>query len=264
MLSPSVVDDYAAKVAALVPAPDGGTVSQRRAGLKAVLTPIHGVGDATVRTALSAAGFTDLTSVPEQAEPDPDFPTVAFPNPEEPGAIDLALKLATTIEADVVIANDPDTDRCAVATVIDGDWRMLHGDVVGSLLGERVAAAHARTRGAQHWPTRSCRRASSPRSPSVTVWATPTRSPDSSGSPVRLTWSTATRRRSAIAWRRELVLDKDGVSTAVMIAELVSELKAAWPHPGRCDRRPRAAVRRVPLVSGQRAVRRRLPDSRRS
>ncbi|MDP2774700.1 MAG: phospho-sugar mutase [Nocardioides sp.] len=142
ILSPSIVDDYAAKVAALVPAVDGGAVSQRRAGLKVVLTPIHGVGDATVRKALNAAGFHDLTSVPEQAEPDPDFPTVAFPNPEEPGAIDLALKLATTIDADVVIANDPDTDRCAVATVIDGGWRMLHGDVVGSLLGEHVAAAH--------------------------------------------------------------------------------------------------------------------------
>ena len=83
--------------------------------------------------------------MPEQAEPDPDFPTVAFPNPEEPGAIDLALKLATTIEADVVIANDPDTDRCAVATVIDGGWQMLHGDVVGSLLGE------------QRWPLRRSR-----------------------------------------------------------------------------------------------------------
>ena len=75
--------------------------------------------------------------------PDPDFPTVAFPNPEEKGAIDLSLALAREVGADVVIANDPDADRCAVATVIDGHWRMLHGDVVGSLLGEKVAAHRA-------------------------------------------------------------------------------------------------------------------------
>jgi phosphomannomutase len=146
-LDPAIVADYTERVAALVPAPDAETAA-RRAGLRIVLTPIHGVGDATVRAALTRAGFTDLTSVPEQVVPDPDFPTVAFPNPEEPGAIDLALKLATTIEADVVIANDPDTDRCAVATVIDGGWQMLHGDVVGSLLGQQAATRLAGTPGA--------------------------------------------------------------------------------------------------------------------
>ncbi|WP_291377732.1 phospho-sugar mutase [Demequina sp.] len=224
VLSPSVVDDYAAKVAALVPTPQGD-VATRRAGLKVVLTPIHGVGDATVRQALTAAGLTDLTSVPEQAEPDPDFPTVAFPNPEEPGAIDLALKLATTIGADVVIANDPDTDRCAVATVIDGDWRMLHGDVVGSLLGERIAAAHAGQPEAtlansivsSRQLAAIAKRHGLAHANTLTGFKWISRAPH-----LLYGYEEALGYCAAPA----LVLDKDGVSTAVLIAELVSELKA--------------------------------------
>ncbi|PKQ18712.1 MAG: phosphomannomutase [Actinobacteria bacterium HGW-Actinobacteria-8] len=229
IISPSIVDEYAAKVAALVAAPDGAapdnTVAARRAALKVILTPIHGVGDATVRKALNAAGFLDLTSVPEQAEPDPDFPTVAFPNPEEPGAIDLALKLATTINADVVIANDPDTDRCAVATVIDGDWRMLHGDVVGSLLGEHVAAAHA----GQPYATLANSIVSSRQLAAIAKR-------HSLGHANTLTGFKWISRAPSLIYgyeealgycvAPELVLDKDGVSTAVMIAEMVSELKA--------------------------------------
>jgi phosphomannomutase len=234
VLTPGIVDEYAAKVAALVPAPDGAapdhtapihTVAARRAAVKIVLTPIHGVGDSTVRKALNAAGFLDLTSVPEQAEPDPDFPTVAFPNPEEPGAIDLALKLATTISADVVIANDPDTDRCAVATVIDGDWRMLHGDVVGSLLGEHVAAAHA---GRPHATLANsivssrqlaaiAKRHGLGHANTLTGFKWIARAPS-------LIYGYEEALGYCVA--PELVLDKDGVSTAVMIAEMVSELKA--------------------------------------
>ena len=86
--------------------------------------------------AVEACGFPAAHVVAEQANPDPSFPTVPFPNPEEPGAIDLALARAQQISADLVIANDPDADRCAVAAILDGQWRMLRGDELGVLLGE--------------------------------------------------------------------------------------------------------------------------------
>jgi phosphomannomutase len=102
-------------------------------------TPLHGVGRDVVLAAFTRAGFTSLSVVAEQGAPDPDFPTVAFPNPEEPGAIDLALALARSTSADLVLANDPDADRCAVAIPdqrVDGRWRMLRGDEVGVLLAD--------------------------------------------------------------------------------------------------------------------------------
>ncbi|HBJ72802.1 MAG TPA: phosphomannomutase, partial [Actinobacteria bacterium] len=107
-----------------------------------VHTALHGVGTEIVRRVFAQAGFTQLQSVPEQANPDPDFPTVAFPNPEEPGAIDLAIALAQRDAVDLVIANDPDADRCAAA-INDPDlgWRMLRGDEVGVLLGDHLAAS---------------------------------------------------------------------------------------------------------------------------
>jgi len=123
--------------------------------LRIVLTSLHGVGGVVAQSVLRRAGFTDVHAVPEQAEPDPAFPTVPFPNPEEPGAIDLAIALARTVDADLVLANDPDADRCAVAVrdrYAGGDgWRMLHGDEVGALIGEELAgplaAAAARAGG---------------------------------------------------------------------------------------------------------------------
>jgi phosphomannomutase len=112
--------------------------------VRIVHTAMHGVGGATAIAALHRNGFTDVHSVAKQADPDPDFPTVAFPNPEEKGAIDLALELARTLEADAVIANDPDADRCAAAVVDPhlGGWRMLTGDELGVLLGARLLRAH--------------------------------------------------------------------------------------------------------------------------
>ncbi len=101
-----------------------------------VHTAMHGVGARVVRESAAALGFPKPVEVAEQSAPDPDFPTVAFPNPEEKGAIDLALSLASHEDADVVIANDPDADRCAVAAKVDGQWRMLTGDELGSLLGD--------------------------------------------------------------------------------------------------------------------------------
>ena len=110
--------------------------------LKIVLTPMHGVGGETAVRVLNRAGFGDVSLVKAQAAPDADFPTVAFPNPEEPGALDLALETALELSADIVLANDPDADRAAVAAVdpATGTWRMLRGDEVGSLLGAHIAA----------------------------------------------------------------------------------------------------------------------------
>lgn len=137
VLPTSIASDYEAAMAGLVdrehfPARD----------LKIVLTPMHGVGGETAVSVLNAAGFTDVTLVAEQAQPDPDFPTVAFPNPEEPGALDLALAAAAESGADIVLANDPDADRAAVAALDPdtGAWRMLRGDEVGALLGAHVVA----------------------------------------------------------------------------------------------------------------------------
>ncbi|MBD3779387.1 MAG: phospho-sugar mutase [Micrococcales bacterium] len=155
---PEVADAYVAQVLRLADASEEARAAA--AGLRVVLTPMHGVGGATARRVLAEAGFTDVHVVAEQAEPDPDFPTVAFPNPEEPGAIDLAVALAAEVRADLVIALDPDADRCGAAVVDDrlrthagpeaaaaDGWRMLHGDETGALLGT-VAAERFGTPGA--------------------------------------------------------------------------------------------------------------------
>ncbi|MBD5787063.1 phospho-sugar mutase [Cellulosimicrobium terreum] len=144
VLGRDAVDAYVASVVALS---DG---APRR--LTVVTTALHGVGGGVVARVLREAGFADVVEVEEQLDPDPDFPSVAFPNPEEPGAMDLALAYAQDAGADVVIANDPDADRCAVAvhdprvgtyqgaaTARSNGWRVLHGDEVGALLADDVA-----------------------------------------------------------------------------------------------------------------------------
>jgi phosphomannomutase len=137
VLDPSVAADYERATAALA---DPARFPSR--DLRIVLTPMHGVGGETAVSVLNAAGFADVTLVAEQAEPDPDFPTVSFPNPEEPGALDLALETAGRLDADIVLANDPDADRAAVAAKDPdtGAWRMLRGDEVGALLGAHIVA----------------------------------------------------------------------------------------------------------------------------
>ncbi|WP_231639748.1 phospho-sugar mutase [Mycobacterium sp. Marseille-P9652] len=106
--------------------------------VRVALTPLHGVGGAVALAALRRAGFDDVHTVEAQFAPDPDFPTVAFPNPEEPGATDALLALAADKGADVAIALDPDADRCAVGIPTAHGWRMLSGDETGWLLGEYV------------------------------------------------------------------------------------------------------------------------------
>jgi len=130
-LDDTVVEKYVARTSLLVKNPGDLTV---------VYTALHGVGTETLERVFRAAGFPAPILVQAQAKPDPAFPTVAFPNPEEPGAIDLALETARSVDADLVIANDPDADRCAAA-VNDPKrgWRMLRGDELGALLGEYIA-----------------------------------------------------------------------------------------------------------------------------
>jgi phosphomannomutase len=126
-----LITEYIRRTALIAPKPRD---------LKIVYTAMHGVGTETVQRVFNHAGFATLILVDEQCTPDPDFPTVAFPNPEEPGAIDLAIQKARDFGADLVIANDPDADRCAAA-VNDPKvgWRMLRGDELGVIFGEWIA-----------------------------------------------------------------------------------------------------------------------------
>ncbi len=131
-----VVDAYVAATALVAPAPAGA------AGLRWVYTALHGVGHETLARILEVAGYPPPVVVSAQVAPDGAFPTVAFPNPEEPGAMDLAYETARAADAEVILANDPDADRLAVAipdAAAPGGWRRLTGNQIGLLLGWRAA-----------------------------------------------------------------------------------------------------------------------------
>jgi phosphomannomutase len=113
-------------------------VRHTHGSVRVALTPLHGVGGEFVLDALVRAGFSDVHVVDSQFAPDPDFPTVALPNPEEPGAADAVLKLAADVDADIALALDPDADRCAVGVPTPDGWRMLSGDETGWLLGDYI------------------------------------------------------------------------------------------------------------------------------
>ncbi|MFJ3957586.1 phospho-sugar mutase [Arthrobacter sp. NPDC090010] len=199
--------------------------------LDIVLTPMHGVGGRTTEAVLREAGFGQVTQVSEQAQPDPDFPTVSFPNPEEPGALDLALALAAERGADLVLANDPDADRAAVAAFDPsaaegaGGWRMLRGDEVGALLGahmvrrldgdtsglfansivsSRLLARIASSAGYRHQET-------------LTGFKWISRVPG-------LVYGYEEALGYCVA--PELARDKDGISAALLLAELAADAKA--------------------------------------
>ena len=131
-LDESIVHNYTERALEIL----GPDEVDRRAEVVSVITPMHGVGGRLLEQLLTDAGFAPCARVDAQFDPDPDFSTVAFPNPEEPGAMDLALATAERVRPDVIVANDPDADRCAIGIPTPGgDYRMLSGDEVGYALG---------------------------------------------------------------------------------------------------------------------------------
>ncbi|AXK45567.1 phospho-sugar mutase [Brachybacterium saurashtrense] len=218
LLGEELREDYLAAICAL-PDPQGPR------GVRIVHTAMHGVGTETALAALHRTGFEEVHPVAKQADPDPDFPTVAFPNPEEPGAIDLALELARTVEADVVIANDPDADRCAAA-VLDahrGDWRMLTGDELGVLLGDHMVRRHgrrgtlARSIVSSRWLGRIAEKSGLEPAATLTGFKWITRAP-----------GIVFGYEEAIGYcvQPDVVRDKDGLSAALMVAEMAALAKA--------------------------------------
>ncbi|MCW3493724.1 phospho-sugar mutase [Microbacterium sp. SSM24] len=154
----TIVDEYVAATAAVAPAPAGAQ------GLTWVYTAMHGVGWETFSRIVDAAGYPAPVPVTAQLEPDGAFPTVSFPNPEEPGAMDLAFERAREAHAELIIANDPDADRLAVAVPDDaaeGGWRRLSGNQIGLLLGWR-AARQAAEAGLTDGASLACSLVSSP------------------------------------------------------------------------------------------------------
>ncbi|MFE6690400.1 phospho-sugar mutase [Streptomyces sp. NPDC057743] len=189
-----------------------------------VYTPMHGVGRDTLVAAFARAGFPAPTVVAEQAEPDPDFPTVAFPNPEEPGAMDLAFATARKAAPDIVIANDPDADRCAVAVPDPGapeGWRMLRGDEVGALLAAHLVrkgatGTFATTIVSSQLMSRIAGGASLPYKETLTGFKWLARADG-----LRYAYEEAL----GYCVDPEGVRDKDGVTAALLITELAAELK---------------------------------------
>lgn len=226
VLDDAIVDAYVTAVSGLIgPGPRD---------LRIVHTAMHGVGTEVFGKVFAAAGFTDVAPVPQQEWPDPDFPTVSFPNPEEPGALDLALALARERGADIILANDPDADRCAVAVPTpEGGWRMLRGDEVGVLLGDWLLRSGVRGTYATTIVSSSLLGAMAARhgagyAETLTGFKWISRAaPD-------LVYGYEEALGYAVA--PELVRDKDGVSAALRVAELAATLKAAGATlPDRLD-----------------------------
>jgi phosphomannomutase len=246
-LGDDVEADY---VAAVVQAVDRGEVPRAaRSDLTVAYTAMHGVGAQTTRAVFTAAGFRPPVPVPEQDEPDPAFPTVAFPNPEEPGATDLLKALAARIGADVAIAEDPDADRCAV---VCGE-RQLTGDEVGALLadwllrsGVRGTYAASLVSGSLLSVLADARGVPFAETPTGFKWimrAGTGEAPLVFGYEEALGYSVAP----------SVARDKDGISAALAVALLAAELKA----DGRTllDRLDELALEHGLFVTGQLAVR---------
>ena len=204
----------------------------QHADLRIVYTPLHGVAGPLMLRVFSDAGFADVEVVAEQAEPDPDFPTVSFPNPEEPGALDRAIATVRERGADLIIANDPDGDRIAAAIPEGDGWRPLNGDEIGCLLAEWLLG-----RGDQ----------GGERMVATTVVSSRLLSAIAEHHGVAydetltgFKWLARSARDNAVAGRRMVlayeqalgamcgmaVLDKDGISAALVMADIAATLKA--------------------------------------
>ena len=133
-VSDDVVETYTSLTSQLIMS--GPITDAQRKSVTSVYTAMHGVGWKTLQAVMTSSGFIEPNAALEQRDPDPAFPTVAFPNPEEKGALDIAIALAKKNSVDVLLANDPDADRFAAAVSNStGDWVTLRGDQIGSLLG---------------------------------------------------------------------------------------------------------------------------------
>jgi phosphomannomutase len=191
--------------------------------LAVAYTPLHGVAGEVLRSALVAAGFPAPSIVDSQAAPDPDFPTVSFPNPEEPGALDEVIALADAVHADLVIANDPDGDRCAVAVPARGGWRTLHGDEVGILLADHLMrrgtpGRYAATIVSSTLLRALCAARGRPYGETLTGFKWIVRA----GADLAYGYEEALGYCAA----PDLVRDKDGISAALLICELAAGLRA--------------------------------------
>ncbi|WP_018218542.1 phospho-sugar mutase [Salinispora vitiensis] len=228
LLDDALVASYVQQAVAVI-APDGPR------DLQVAYTPLHGVGAAVLTAAFTHAGFPTPQLVPEQAEPDPKFPTVAFPNPEEPGAVDLLTALAEATGADLAIANDPDADRCAVVirepaeSGTDRDtpgWRMLRGDEVGALLADHLmrrgrTGLYATTIVSSALLRAMCTARDLPYDETLTGFKWIVRA---GGGSTPLVFGYEEALGYCVA--PDHVRDKDGITAALTIAELAAGLKA--------------------------------------
>ncbi|MGQ0838368.1 phospho-sugar mutase [Actinokineospora sp.] len=202
--------------------------------LKVAATALHGVGAGPLALALNRAGFVDVSLVAEQSVPDPEFPTVPFPNPEEPGATDLLLARASEVDADLAIALDPDADRCAVGIRDrDGSWRMLLGDETGALLGEHILStvdrvAHPDPLAANTIVSSSLLESIAAKhgvryDATLTGFKWLVRAGDGAGTGLVYAYEEAL----GLCVDPDSVRDKDGISAAVLACDLAATLKAA-------------------------------------
>ncbi|WP_433389869.1 phospho-sugar mutase [Micromonospora sp. KLBMP9576] len=239
VLGDDLVSSYVQQATAVI-APDGPR------DLRVAYTPLHGVGAAVLTAVFARAGFPVPGVVPEQAEPDPAFPTVSFPNPEEPGAVDRLVALAESTGADLAIANDPDADRCAVAVrdtgraaSADGEvagpsrpdgnppgWRMLRGDEVGVLLADHlmrrgVTGLYGTTIVSSSLLGAMCAARGLPYDETLTGFKWIVRA---GGGAAPLVFGYEEALGYCVA--PEHVRDKDGITAALTVAELAAGLKA--------------------------------------